>query len=98
MDGVEDSMPTVPPQEHTPLFRAENEPRYVRQDAILNYEQDTGRSLVVFWGPILPLAITEFTDAIRDTPQGAPLAQKPILEPAQNSFHSNTEMVRFRHE
>jgi len=73
MDGIEDSTPTVPSQEHTPLFHAENERRYIRQDAIRNYEQDTGRSLVVFWGPILSLAITEFTDAIRDTPQGAPL-------------------------
>lgn len=55
MDSIEDSTPAVPSQEHTPLFHAENERRYIRQDAIRNYEQDTGRSPVVFCGPILPL-------------------------------------------
>lgn len=44
MDSIEDSTPTVPSQEHTPLFHAENERRYIHQDAIRNYEQDTSRS------------------------------------------------------
>ena len=57
----------------TPLFRAANEPRYIRQEAICDYEQSTGRSLVVFWGPIIELAITGFADAILDTPKGDPL-------------------------
>ena len=65
MSNLEDSTPTVPSQEHTPIFRAENEPRYIRQEAIRSYERDLERSLVVFWGTIIPLAVPEFTDAIR---------------------------------
>ena len=71
MDSTESSISVGSAQ--TPLFRAENEPRYIRQEAIRNYEQDLSRSLVVFWGPIIPLALTGFTDAIRNTPKGAPL-------------------------
>lgn len=72
MDNSKDSSPVDP--SHKPLYRAQDEQRYVRQEAILNYEQDTGRSLVVFRGPILDLAISGgFADAIRDTPERAPL-------------------------
>ena len=73
MSNIEDSALTVPSQEHTPIFRAENEPRYIRQEAIRSYERDLERSLVVFWGPIIPLAVPEFTDAIRAATPGAPL-------------------------
>ena len=74
MDNSKDSPPAAASPSQTPLFRAQNEQRYIRQEAIRDYEQDTGRSLVVFWGPILNLAISGgFADAIRDTPKGAPL-------------------------
>ena len=74
MDNSKDSPPAAASLSQTPLFRAQNEQRYIRQEAIRDYEQDTGRSLVVFWGPILNLAISGgFADAIRDTPKGAPL-------------------------
>lgn len=71
---MRDNSKDLSPVDQTPLFRAQNEQRYIRQEAIRDYEQDTGRSLVVFWGPILNLAISGgFADAIRDTPKGAPL-------------------------
>ena len=74
MDNSKDSPSAAAGTSQTPLFRAQNEQRYIRQEAIRDYEQDTGRSLVVFWGPILNLAISGgFADAIRDTPKGAPL-------------------------
>lgn len=59
----------TPPQ--SPFFRAVESARYERQDQIRRYEIATGRSLIVFWGPIEPLVITPFADAIGDVPPAA---------------------------
>ena len=56
----------------SPFFRAIHEPRYQRQEAIRAYEQHTGRSLVIFWGPITPDIITPFADAIVDIQAESP--------------------------
>lgn len=57
----------------SPFFRAAHSARYERQDQIRRYETTTDRALVVFWGPIEPLVITPFADAIGDVPAEAPL-------------------------
>ena len=48
------------------FFRALQSSRYERQEKIRNYEKSTGRSLIVFWGPIETQVITPFADAIND--------------------------------
>lgn len=57
----------------SPFFRALNAPRYERQGEIRQYEEDTGRSLIVVHGPIAPTVITPFADAINDVSRGDPL-------------------------
>lgn len=47
-------------------LRALRSSRYERQEKIRNYEKSTGRSLIVFWGPIETQVITPFVDAIND--------------------------------
>lgn len=66
-----DESPTDPPLQ-SPFFRAIHTPRYQRQDSIKAYEQATGRSLMVFWGPITPDIITPFADAVGDVSAGNP--------------------------
>ena len=56
--------PELPSQ--SPLFYASNEPRYTRQEDIRAYEGTVGRSLVVFWGQILPETRPWFFEAIED--------------------------------
>lgn len=63
--------PTTPPQ--SPFFRALNAPRYERQDQIRQYEEISGRSLIVVHGPIAPTVITPFADAVNDIDRGTPL-------------------------
>ena len=63
--------PTSPPQ--SPFFRALNAPRYERQSEIRQYEETSGRALIVVHGPIAPTIITPFADAINDVSRGAPL-------------------------
>lgn len=48
------------------FFRALESSRYERREKIRNYEKNTGRSLIVFWGPIETHVITPFADAIHD--------------------------------
>lgn len=67
----ETSSPSTPPQ--SPLFRALQASRYERQQGIRDYEEATGRSLVVFWGTITPEIVTPFADAINDVGQDSPL-------------------------
>ena len=44
--------PIPPPQ--SPFLRALNAPRYERQNEIRQYEETTGRALIVVHGPIAP--------------------------------------------
>ena len=62
---------TPPPQ--SPFFRALNAPRYERQSEIRQYEETSGRALIVVHGPIAPTIITPFSDAVNDVSRGAPL-------------------------
>ena len=55
------------------FFRATESARYQRQEEIRAYEKTTGRSLVIFWGPIHPPVITPFADAVNDVPMCSPL-------------------------
>ncbi len=57
----------------SPLFRAVESDRYGRQAGIRNYEEFTGRSLIVFYGKINHSVITPFADAVGDVGQGQPL-------------------------
>ena len=61
----------APPQ--SPFFRALHTDRYERQGYIRRYEEETGRSLVVFCGPIQQSVITPFADAINDVGKNDPL-------------------------
>lgn len=61
----------TPPQ--SPFFRATESVRYQRQEQIRNYETESGRSLIVFWGPIRSSVITPFADAVSDIPVSGPL-------------------------
>ena len=65
--SAEKSPPSTPPQ--SPLFRALHAARYERQQCIRDYEETTGRPLVIFWGPITREIITPFADAINDVGQ-----------------------------
>lgn len=67
-----EASPSSTPRQ-SPLFRALQASRYERQQGIRDYEEATGRSLVVFWGPITPEIITPFADAINDAGQDSPL-------------------------
>ena len=67
----EGSSTDSPPQ--SPFFRALQRDRYGRQEHIKCYEEDTGRSLVVFCGPITPDVIAPFADAVGDVVSGASL-------------------------
>ena len=62
-----------PTPDQSPLFHAAQSSRYERRDDIQLYEQVTGHSLVVFWGPIFPYSIPYFFDAITDTDIEKPL-------------------------
>ena len=57
----------------SPYFRSLESSRYERQGKINNYEKSTGRSLIVFWGPITANVITPFADAINDVHHDCPL-------------------------
>ena len=57
----------------SPFFRSLQSSRYGRQEKISNYEKSTGRSLIVFWGPITAKVITPFADAINDVHYDCPL-------------------------
>lgn len=57
----------------SPFFRATEAARYERQALIRQYEADTQRTLIVFWGPIEPPVITPFADAVGDIRQKDPL-------------------------
>ena len=59
--------------EQSPLFHIAQSPRYARREDIQTYEQTTGRSLVVFWGPIFPYCVPYFFDAVNDIDQDEPL-------------------------
>ena len=63
--------PTPPAQ--SAFFRALNAPRYERQSEIRQYEETSGRALIVVHGPIAPTIITPFADAVNDVSRGAPL-------------------------
>lgn len=63
--------PTGPSQ--SPLYYATNESRYTRQEDIREYEQFAGRSLIVFWGRILPGIKPLFFEAIEDIDPCDPL-------------------------
>ena len=66
--------PTPPtPPAQSAFFRALNAPRYERQSEIRQYEETSGRALVVVHGPIAPTIITPFADAVNDVSRGAPL-------------------------
>ena len=65
--------PWPPTPDQSPLFRAAQSSRYERRDDIQLYEQVTGRSMVVFWGPIFPYCIPYFFDAVTDTDTKKPL-------------------------
>lgn len=55
------------------FFRALHSSRYERQKKICDYEESTGRSLVILWGPITDKLITPFADAINDIAYDCPL-------------------------
>ena len=61
------------PPSQSAYFRALQSSRYERQKKIYDYEESTGRSLVVFWGPITTNVITPFADAINDVPSDCAL-------------------------
>ena len=66
--------PTPPtPPAQSAFFRALNAPRYERQSEIRQYEETSGRALIVVHGPIAPTIITPFADAVNDVSRGAPL-------------------------
>lgn len=67
-----EELSTGPPPQ-SPFFRALQRDRYERQEHIRRYEDSTGRSLVVFCGPITPEVIAPFADAINDVDKDAPL-------------------------
>ena len=62
-----------PAPEQSPLFHALNASRYDRQKGIRFYEQVTGRSIIVYWGPIFPYCIPYFFDAVAETDIKKPL-------------------------
>lgn len=59
--------------EQSPLFHIAQAARYARREDIQTYEQVTGRSLVVFWGPIFPYCVPYFFDAVNEIDQDEPL-------------------------
>lgn len=67
----EQTWPPAPDQ--SPLFHSLNSSRYDRQDGIRLYERITGRSMIVFWGPIFPYCIPYFFDAVTETDIEKPL-------------------------
>ena len=68
---AEGQLREAPPQ--SAFFRATESARYQRQEGIRAYEETTGRSLVIFWGPIFPPVVTPFADAVNDVPVCSPL-------------------------
>lgn len=70
-DLCEPELPAGPSQ--SPLYYATNESRYTRQKDIREYERAVGRSLVVFWGQILPGIKPFFFEAVEDVDPCAPL-------------------------
>ncbi|MXX64981.1 MAG: hypothetical protein F4Z36_07935 [Acidimicrobiia bacterium] len=71
MSGDDLPHSTIPTQ--TPFFRASEAPRYLRQEEIQKYEEETSRSLVVFWGPIPAEVVAPFADAVNDISPDSPL-------------------------
>lgn len=57
----------------SPFFRALHSARYERQAKIRDYEQVTGRSLIVIHGPIERTIVTPLADALDDIVQDVPL-------------------------
>ncbi len=58
---------------HTPFFRATQAHRYERQQALRDIEDETGRAVVVFYGPMHHAVVAPFQDAIGDIPSDTPL-------------------------
>lgn len=62
---------SLPPQ--TPYFHALQGDRYPRQDLIADYEDLTGRSLIVLIGSLENDLVAPFFDAVSDIERGTPL-------------------------
>ncbi len=57
----------------SPLYHALNADRYARQQQIRDYEDSTGRRLMVFMGGIFSHVIAPFADAVHDLGHNEPL-------------------------
>ena len=60
--------PSSKPRLQSPFFRATQAGRYERQDRIYQYEQATGRSLIVFYGRIEKQGCHSFRGCYRRCP------------------------------
>jgi len=59
--------------ERTPLYEAENAPRYDRQQLIRRYQEDYQCRLVVLKGPLFPDSVTPFEETLFDADPGEDL-------------------------